>query len=1318
MDISALPDIYALAQGLQLYNYVLNLCVSVVDMKGCYLLIFINILTLIVIINGVIVNPGDIVGDKDCSGEVDDFLCDCSAYNDTINIHLLPGRHVFRVNNYPCYLSNKTSIVITGNSPDDTTIQCEGFNIVLEMVKNVAISNLTLEGCGGGMEDYVNSSFYSFVYLGQGSRFVFMLINSADITFSYVRMENTLGYSIITFDAYGLVKLFGVHIESTNFQNDDTCAGYDYKREDADFSCSGSGVMFVYRFKNSGDNSLIIDNCIFKSNFNIIPRKPYEVFIDAINVGYYRNPIPLVGAGCISLYFTQTDYPVSVSIANTIFLNNTGSYSASVAITSVYSILSQTDFNNCTFMDNNFNSTLVSTSYPYQNGGIKLLYLVVIGNKLFPTLILPGPTESEMLTITQCNFVQVGGAIHIEKLAANNLTIAVRLRDCNFTDNKGTTDAVFTALDNRFRLSAEYTTVSAIKIFMTDVNALDNVLYETANFDTGVFALQNVQVTVTCNKECKFWNNTPSVFYGRNSELTLQGNMLFEHNKATNGGALHILNTVVYIQTGAKVQFSHNYANISGGAFKIDFTNTNVQTQDVCPIQFIGSINPIFELNEIEKLNVSISFYNNTVGDNHILESIFCNVFYRCSWFTDTLVQINLGQRAPIENDRRLAVYRSVLTFNPPNSTDNHTYILAYLPCLCDDNRIYNFTACASESQIIDLNKTVVPGRLFNISLVAVDIVGSVGYSRTLYSNGYETSTSGKKRLVLGDGQDERPFSLVNRSCTSVEFTIYGTAHNISDKGVLKLSLITLNPSFLYLNFSIVGCPVGFQKKVIFDEAYGCICDIFFNSTYGISCDTATGTIRRSSHQAWLAKYNSNLEYFRFCSPTYCHNRIITFNLNEEDVLCTNHHSGRACGSCEDGSSRVFGSDTCKRCSNVWLVTILLYAFLGLLLLSVLCLLKFDVTLGVINGLIFFCNVMSINEELFFNTQISEFSFLHVFISLINLDLGFEICFYDGMSQLAKTGLQFVFPVYLWLLMFIIVYVGKFYFRKHKKLSSRSAVPILATLLLLDYSKVLRTIISVLAFGHVQRSSGGSITVWLADSNIQYLTGIHIVLFIVGVLFLLLFVLPFAVGLTFPSLILWSKKLSYFFPLFDCFVAPYKVKYRYWFGLRAMILFYLAIMEAVIFADNEALLVSSITVVGFFALVQSYIRPFKNKIVNLLDLTFMGIFLLLSVVTLYIYPSVNGFDDVNIAVTVLGYVSFVFFLLVVMYHIFQISKHTGVCMSLVKQYEKAEKIITSISLPVLRGGHNNIENFDYLRANGSAQIPEELQFRESFLEHL
>ena len=52
---------------------------------------------------------------------------------------------------------------------------------------------------------------------------------------------------------------------------------------------------------------------------------------------------------------------------------------------------------------------------------------------------------------------------------------------------------------------------------------------------------------------------------------------------------------------------------------------------------------------------------------------------------------------------------------------------------------------------------------------------------------------------------------------------------------------------------------------------------------------------------------------------------------------------------------------------------------------------------------------------------------------------------------------------------------------------------------------------------------------------------------------------------------------------------------------------------------------------------------------NAVDQAFMGTFLLLAAVVLYLYPNENGFEEVKIAITVLGYVGFVLFLIVIMY---------------------------------------------------------------------
>ena len=131
--------------------------------------------------------------------------------------------------------------------------------------------------------------------------------------------------------------------------------------------------------------------------------------------------------------------------------------------------------------------------------------------------------------------------------------------------------------------------------------------------------------------------------------------------------------------------------------------------------------------------------------------------------------------------------------------------------------------------------------------------------------------------------------------------------------------------------------------------------------------------------------------------------------------------------------------------------------------------------------------------------------------------------------------------------------------------------------------------VSIFSVDQVSSSNGDFINVWLPDPNIEYFTGGHIVLFLIAFLFLLFFILPFVLCFIFLRLVLWSRRLSYW--MLDCFLAPYKDKYRYWFGLRALVLLYLLAMEAIIFSSREAL---SIAVFGFFALLQAYLEKYTG----------------------------------------------------------------------------------------------------------------------------
>ena len=73
-----------------------------------------------------------------------------------------------------------------------------------------------------------------------------------------------------------------------------------------------------------------------------------------------------------------------------------------------------------------------------------------------------------------------------------------------------------------------------------------------------------------------------------------------------------------------------------------------------------------------------------------------------------------------------------------------------------------------------------------------------------------------------------------------------------------------------------------------------------------------------------------------------------------------------------------------------------------------------------------------------------------VFIAWLNLDLGIEVCFYNGLDTYAKTWLQLVFPVYVWIMVAVII-ISTHYSTSAAKLRGKNSVQVLATPFLFSY---------------------------------------------------------------------------------------------------------------------------------------------------------------------------------------------------------------------------------------------------------------------------
>ena len=258
------------------------------------------------------------------------------------------------------------------------------------------------------------------------------------------------------------------------------------------------------------------------------------------------------------------------------------------------------------------------------------------------------------------------------------------------------------------------------------------------------------------------------------------------------------------------------------------------------------------------------------------------------------------------------------------------------------------------------------------------------------------------------------------------------------------------------------------------------------------------------------------------------------------------------------------------RCSNLPLLTVTAgVLFAGVVLIIFLMLFNLTVSVGTINGLIFYANIVRASQAVFFPPGISS-SFLSTFIAWLNLDLGIETCFYDGLDAYAKTWLQFVFPIYIWLMVIIII-TASHYSTRVSRVIPNNALQVLATLFLLSYAKILRTVIIVFSSTVLVYPDGFKKRVWLYDGNIEFFVGRHIPLCVVTLLLLILLSVPYTLSLV---SIQWLQRISHYrllfwvhrlMPLFDAHTGPYKHKHRYWTGLLLVV----RVITLMIFTLNQ-----------------------------------------------------------------------------------------------------------------------------------------------------
>ena len=211
------------------------------------------------------------------------------------------------------------------------------------------------------------------------------------------------------------------------------------------------------------------------------------------------------------------------------------------------------------------------------------------------------------------------------------------------------------------------------------------------------------------------------------------------------------------------------------------------------------------------------------------------------------------------------------------------------------------------------------------------------------------------------------------------------------------------------------------------------------------------------------------------------------------------------------------------------------------------------------------------------------------------MDLGIETCFYDGMDDYTKLLLRLAFPFYLIIIATCLI-VGSHYSTKIQRLTAQRALPVLATLFLLSYTKILLTVCEVLfCYSTIIHIPNNSHTViWVEDVSTPLFRMKFLIAFLPCIIL-------FAILLFFNFLLLFARKLSHFKvintfkPLLDAYFGPYKDKFYYWTGLQLLVRAAVFCISAV---NDKCHLTDAIIVLGLLLCKQSYAQPYKSKFKN------------------------------------------------------------------------------------------------------------------------
>ena len=1155
-------------------------------------------------------------------------------------LKLLPGCH--HLDRYVPIL-DKTNVTIegVGESPDNVTINCDRNPVGMTFVNTsqLNVRMLTLQDCGlsgVNLNDTINhikdnylNSFESIFKLSLNNEIGLFIVVSSDVTLDTIVVKGVHGFGLL---AVNVINSFQIESSLFAYNYNETCFS------SSEYGLSG-GASIIFQDNDMNNEKLDInyilniENTKFLHNSNCAIVSQSETYSSRIDLALNTNDsYSYGGGGGLTVYLANHNYSVSVNVTGCLFKNNTATNGGGMFLG--------------TFVGTDENTVTIKGSMFFRNGfqfgALRDLFTVTTGQGLyilkdihFPNNPVSLPVGINQFMIVNCTFKEnvattTGGVALFSRyqtlgnfFASDSFTF----KNCSFVLNKAiATSALFIFEAKQIGYQPGINVTIADTKF-TNNSLIFNQFVQSSPSVIRLNTVQSTAVTITLVGKNEFANNTGTPFSLKFSILEVSGELRFCNNLGNIGGGLVLSSSFLVLRPNSNVLFENNQAYLKAGAMLF---NTIEPISDYDCFLFFGSVSKVCNnfsadcLNPCKgEANITMNFTNNIAAISNVA---YGSTLSSCPWVQLINSTLTINATDPFRMLEEIGVFH----FNPHLTEDSLS------------------TDAASLTAEINSSRVIMPGENTPVMVRVYDGFNQPipNFISSVIING-SVEIAGQRQSKLGNssywfvGKDrflEVPLTVFSRGFKENE-----TQENINVTIGIYSTTSTVGQ---IVNVTVRNCYEGFEFLTDSDELYQpCKCSksITSLSDPSVSCFEGNATIIVPNGY-WLGNITEMKGWtLEKCVFDYCDSGDdYVIQYGQFDVQCRKEYNrkGILCGECQEGYSIQLGTNKCAKCNNLGILWFVAFFLIGMGIISLIGRLGLSVSYGYINSLMFFANVIGP-----FRTTLSTnivFDYLFFPINILNGEfIATQSCIFNGMTSLDLMFINFLFPVYLYLLLLFYTALGRCCNRIFSRWAG-NAPQVFATIILFTYTSFLQFCISGLSFLEIQ----GSIR-WSIDPNVEYSHPAHIVMILLCIAVLIIVLIPAAITLTFPSITFRTFVGKKFVPIYDAVWAPFKERRHFWVGFRLLLRVIPLILAGYVPQPLNVLLLGVFICIYIF--IHYVFKPFKREIQNNLEIYLNSCALLLVLGSLHDNMD-PVFEGVYFGVVIsLAYIAFA---LVIWHHLY------------------------------------------------------------------